>query len=500
MVEISGAFPARRTAGAIAGGTIQGTRLPALAGRFARYALLALAVRMVLLGSPLVHVDEDFYLLMGDRWGHGALPFVDVWDRKPIGLFALYRLFAGLPGDPVLWVQLAGIAATALTAVLVRELARQIADERGAALAGAVYVMAMPAFSCAFGQAPVFYNPLVALAMLRVVGEDARGLRRDPWLGAAGTMTLIGIALQIKYSVVFEGLAIALMLLARRAHAGWAWPWLLRLAALLALVALAPTLLALAAYAAAGHGMAFFDANFLSIFHRQNDAAAAWSRLAMQTLALSPFALAILAAPSPTDTAAHRLLALWALAALAGFLAFGTWFDHYVAPLLVPLSVLAAPTLGTRGLRPIAALLVGAAAIGGITVMAVQASHHGTRAQFDHLCAHLHSEMHGGAFFEFDGDPAFYRCVGAPIPTRYAFPPHLDSWTEAGAIGTDPAREVARIMLDRPDAVLMPDEAPTASGNPMSRAVLEDFLAHGYARATVLPLGTHRYAIWRRVP
>lgn len=494
MVEISGFV-------ATGGGLRPALSPPAAAvrraGLLARYALLALVLRLVLLGSPLVHVDENFYLLVGERWAHGALPFVDIWDRKPIGLFVLYRLLAGLPGDAVLWVQLAGIAATAIGALIIRELALTIAPERGASLAGAVYVLAMPAFSCAFGQAPVFYNPIIALAMLRVIAERPADIRAQPWRGAIVTMALVGVALQIKYSALFEGSAIALMLLWRRAEAGLGRPALLHGAVLLGGAALAPTLAALVGYALAGHAADFVDANFISILHRRTDGAAAWMRLGMQALALSPFALVIVAGPWPRSLAA-ALLRVWALAALTGFLIFGTWFDHYVAPLLVPLCVLAAPALDAR--RRIGAVLLAASAIGGVAVMAVQLHHHGTRAQFDHICAHARAELRGGAFYLFDGDPAFYRCVGAPIPTRYAFPGHLDSWTEANAIGADPAHEVARIMLSAPDVVLAPDDFDPDAGNPMSRAVLSDFLAHGYQRIAVLPLGTHRYALFRRVP
>lgn len=494
MAEISGfVAPAGRLRPAVSPPAVAVRQ----AGLLARYALLALAVRLVLLGSPVVHVDENFYLLVGERWAHGALPFVDIWDRKPVGLFVLYRMLASLPGDGLLWVQLAGIAATAIGALIIRELARSIAPDRGAALAGAVYVMAMPAFSCAFGQAPVFYNPIIALAMLRVIGERPAEIRTMPWRGALVTMALVGVALQIKYSAVFEGSAIALMLLWRRAAAGLDRRTLLQGVALMAGAALAPTILALIGYALAGHAADFLDANFLSILNRRTDTAAAWARLGMQTLALAPFALAIAMGPWPRTIEAG-LLRAWALAAVAGYLLFGTWFDHYVAPLLVPLCVLAAPALHAR--RRIGALLLGASAIGGLAVMAVQLHHHGTRAEFDHICARARTELRGGAFYLFDGDPAFYRCVGAPIPTRYAFPGHLDSWTEARAIGTDPAREVARIMLARPDVVLAPDALEPAAGNPMSRAVLTDFLAHGYALAAVLPLGTHRYAIYRRVP
>ena len=187
---------------------------------FAQYAVIALAFRIILFSNPVVHVDEEFYLLVADRWNQGALPFVDIWDRKPVGLFLLYRLFLLVPGNPVLVYQLFGIAATACTAMLVQRMAREIARPSSAWLAGIVYIFAMPAFSCAFGQAPVFYNLLMALAAQLLV--EAWKRPETPHLLWRGTriMVLVGLALQIKYSVLFEGVAFGLMLLAQRLTSG----------------------------------------------------------------------------------------------------------------------------------------------------------------------------------------------------------------------------------------------------------------------------------------
>jgi hypothetical protein len=54
--------------------------------------LLVLATRAWIFGNPVVHIDDQFYMLVGERMRLGDLPFVDVWDRKPIGLFLIYAL------------------------------------------------------------------------------------------------------------------------------------------------------------------------------------------------------------------------------------------------------------------------------------------------------------------------------------------------------------------------------------------------------------------------
>ena len=68
--------------------------------------LAAFLLRMPHFGDPLYQIDEQFYLLVGDRMLHGAIPFVDIWDRKPIGLFLLFAAIRLLPGDGILAYQL----------------------------------------------------------------------------------------------------------------------------------------------------------------------------------------------------------------------------------------------------------------------------------------------------------------------------------------------------------------------------------------------------------
>ncbi|MBL7439409.1 hypothetical protein INQ32_27005, partial [Escherichia coli] len=48
--------------------------------------VVAVVARAAQFGNPVIQVDDEFYLLTGDRMLHGALPYVDIWDRKPIGL------------------------------------------------------------------------------------------------------------------------------------------------------------------------------------------------------------------------------------------------------------------------------------------------------------------------------------------------------------------------------------------------------------------------------
>ncbi|SFG13454.1 hypothetical protein SAMN05518801_10821 [Novosphingobium sp. CF614] len=475
------------------------------------YLAAAILVRLAMYGKPAVQVDEQFYLLVGQRMAQGALPYVDLWDRKPYGLFLIYRAVFLVPLDPVLVYQALGTACSVLTALVIARTARLVAPERGARLAGLAYLLYQPTFNVALGQSPVFYNLPVALAALAVVRAGQRQRDRRLALRGCGVMLLIGLAMQIKYTALFEGAGLGLLLLARGRADGWSPPRLAATAALWAGLALAPTLAVLAGYVLAGHGEAFVQANFLSIFGRRTDWADAFAQLAKETLAMLPFALAILLAPRRLSLRGGEVpdalmpLRIWAGFALGGFLLIAPWYDHYLGPVLVPLCVLCAPVLGhgRPGGRWHANVLLGFGLIGAVAAPAFQLRERGTAAEFSQATALVQRELkhpkHAPhrCLYVYEGDSALYRTTGACIPTRFAFPSHLDAMNEAGALGVDPVAEVRRIMASRPGVVVMAESGRPNLPNLRTRAFMRRTLARGYERYAGITLGTRKFGLYR---
>ena len=252
----------------------------------------ALATRAWLFGDPVIQVDEQFYLLTGDRMLHGAIPYVDIWDRKPVGIFLLYAAIRMLGGEGIYQYQLAATFAAALTAYLIGAMALRFTNFRGAAMAAAAYLLWLLIFDGGGGQTPVWYNPLVAGAGLLVMKAwcDDVSERRLIALGVSA-MLLIGVALQIKYSALFEGLFFGLALTWRSWLIDRSWTRTAGRALSWALIALLPTVAAIGWYWRAGHLDAFVYANFESIFLRTP---ASHGKLLLRVLAILGLALPLL--------------------------------------------------------------------------------------------------------------------------------------------------------------------------------------------------------------
>jgi hypothetical protein len=466
-------------------------RLP----RWATLLLVAIIARAATFGNPIVHVDESFYFVTARAMLDGALPYVDVWDRKPIGLFLLYVPAAAFGVPLGIWVyQGMALAAVVATALLIAGLADRAGWRRGA-LAGAIaYIVWLDLLEGQGGQAPVFYNLLMAGAAVLIASSDrdhepASRLRRG-----LGAMALVGIALQIKYSVVFEGLFFGLWWLWReRMRRRHAVPMLAE-GAMLAVVALVPTALVWGYYHWIGQGAAFLYANFQSIAQRQPDPLPEQlGNLFKIVLIASPlFAAAILAFLRSERTGIRGWLFAWLIAAVLGLLVFGSWFDHYALPVLVPLSICAAGfAADPRRSRRVTAIVLLIAFLGGEVTVVTKRLNRGAPEQFARVVAAI---GHGpGCLYVYSGDPMLYPMSGRCRLSRYIFPSHLGRKRERGAIGVDQQAEIERILALKPAVVVLRN--PYLGERLELRALVIMRMAAGY-RLKQVPLGRDSISVF----
>jgi hypothetical protein len=459
----------------------------------------ALALRAPLFGNPLIQIDEQFYLLVGERMLDGAIPYVDVWDRKPIGLFLIYAGLRWLGGDGFAFYQLAASLFAGATAVLLYRIALRVAAPAAAFAAGIAYLLFLLAFNGAGGQAPVFFNLLVAAAALITLGVVERPQARWLFAKGAAAMLLIGLAIQVKYTPVFEGMFFGLALLLRAWSDGAKLGRLAAAATLWIACALLPTAAALGAYWAIGHGEAFIQANFLSIFGRDEEFAPALLRLAIAVVLLSPFALAIArgrrSARWKAAPAALGFLKLWALTAIGAYLLFGSWYDHYAIPLLLPLGVLAAAGLGWWGRERITtAILLGVGLIAGAGFTLYHRLDMGGRADAEAMAAAIAPRL-DGCLFVYEGDPVLYKLTNACWPSPFVFPSHLNNRKERAALPVDVVEETRRILASRPAVVVMAAE-PRRVSNLETRAIMLEGLRRDYRLIQEQAVGQRRFLIF----
>jgi hypothetical protein len=465
---------------------------PALA---ALLLVAAVAIRCLDYGNPVIHVDEQYYLLAGSRMLEGAVPYVDIWDRKPVGLFLLYAGMAALPGDDILGYQLVATLFAAATALVVHRAALMTgAAQRGAIAAAVAYLIWLPILGGRGGQAPVFYNLLVAGAALLTLRLPRVATARAMLVNGIAACLLAGLAIQVKPTAAFEGafFGLAHLWTMRRFGVGRS----LGAGAVWAAVGMGPTLAAFASYAGMGERAAdaWWFANVTSILLRPGyPSGEILMRLLGIGAQLAPLILcAGVASRWRGDSAAARLTFGWVAAALVGFLAIGTFFDHYALPLIAPLAVAGARTFG-RFPRA----MIGALGLAALLVLVervfVPRDTTGARA----VAAVVQRNSGDECPYVFIGDTITYQLADACLPTAYAFPNLLAYATEQGATGIDEAAEVRHILARRPPVIVV-STRQLAIWNRGSIAALKAALRADYRVVFTAPRGGYRTVVYLR--
>ncbi len=452
------------------------------------------ALRLPFIGDAHVHIDETYYLLFADRWASGAIPYVGIWDRKPIGLFLLYRValwFGSGAAGGIIAYQLLALAAVAATALMLARLAGErdgaLGGARAALAAGLLYPAGLLALQGSGGQATVFTNLAATVAALLLVRALASA---RPFRLVAGAMAVLGLALQIKYTVAFEAAVLGLAGLAVLWRCGWRGVRLAAAALAMMALGLVPTLAAYGVFAAAGLGPAFLAANFATIAGK---AGATHGGPPLALLLLLPIAaLAVAGLRRHGRSPATIVLIAWMLVAVAAALLLGLPSEHYLQPVLPPLVLLAAAAAPRRlALGGAMATLIAA----GTAATVIDVRNTGGFYLSYRIADAITPHLNGRCLYVVDSLPLLYALSGACSPTAYLFPTHLTRADEIASIGIDARAELARVLASRPSVIVIANPRQPYL-DPVARRMIDARLADGYRLGDRFAFATGEYQLY----
>ncbi|MEO5809253.1 MAG: glycosyltransferase family 39 protein [Sphingomicrobium sp.] len=479
------------------------TDQPTLARCFVILLVVVLFTRLGEFNNPLTHVDDQFYLFTGKAMLNGALPYVDVWDRKPIGLFLIYEGIAALGGDSVIVYHLVAALAVLGTALVVMRLGERFAGRTAGLRAGIAYIALLPTMGGGGGQSPVFYNLLIALAALLTFDATVRA-DRGRWPAALGAMALCGLAIQVKPTTMFEGAFFAVLFLLAEWRETRRFTGVAALAAAMAAMAALPTLIAFGVYAMLGHAWDMWFATVVSIFNRtpltlkERFGDVPQMLLFLGVPLLVTFSALVVQWRGNGRDRVTMFLAGWLAAAFVGFLSVPNFFNHYTLPLMLPMSVIMARLFADRRDGLLFALMVVAVPI---LIEAPTPKHlFERRSSFDRLAQTIHRDLHGGCLYIYYGPTYLYSAANACHLSPYVFPDHLETEVEAPALPVSPEAEVERIFAHKP-AVVITGRRKFLTRNNRTAAIVERHLWCEYRLARHIKASSKRtLEMWTRRP
>ena len=417
--------------------------------QFILLLLAGLVLRGATFGNPNLHVDDSFYLLVALEMHDGALPYVDIWDRKPLGLFILYYLITWLP-NPVVAYELAAWLAASVTAMIINRIARTWTNAQGGLLAGITYLVVLPLFEGWGGQSPVFYNAIVAGAALLVLRDRDRLRSGVTGWRTYAAMALGGVALTIKQmtfcEVAFLGLYAAWLLKptdARRVMQVLTW---------IALGVLPTAAIALTYYSL-GHWAEYWQAMVTA--NLTKGALPLWVlfvNFLRISLRLYPLLAMAVAGIVLCDRKQRPFLAGWLVAAILGMATIPNFYTHYALPLLVPMTIASAFVLQRRDIG----LFAAAATLCFLLALYNPFNFAETQKSIQSmsgLAKSIRQYDSGGGLFVADGPVSLYALSGKKPLSPLVFPPQLNEWIERNTALIPTDRAVDDILAKKPGVV-----------------------------------------------
>jgi hypothetical protein len=476
------------------------------------FVLLAFIIRgaTFLLGSH--DWDESLYVLGAESLLRGHLPYTQVWDHKPPGIFILFAAPIAVLREPVFAVRLLACVAVGVSSFCLWALLSSN-PRQGSNLAGPVAGTLYMLFSLGNGggtaNTEIFYLALLLLALLTITG--AARASGDPWTDksdwkriiAAGM--LLGIAASINYLALLYGVTLAAVLIftpvgpseTNSARAAVFARRALRAAFLVPGPLLVYSCI-IAVYAMSSELDTFFYANVaanrLYVAAQPYDIKALAQAFGEQLAGewflwgcalLCPVVIRTGPSPSLPERRALVIAVSWLIVAVGAVSTSRLYWSHYFLQLNPALCLLAGVVIG-RLLQPVlqqsrvlavcavALLMLGATynlLRDTLRTAAVVLAHRYLQGQGQwgdvaaQVSDYIRTRMTPGGFvYVVDYSPIIYSRTGAQLPTRFVFPPFLIGTDSSRLIDTNPRAELLRILEHRPQYIVKKHERPDPQG------------------------------------
>ncbi|QCE32713.1 hypothetical protein FAI41_03460 [Acetobacteraceae bacterium] len=436
------------------------TFLPALCLLF-----WAILIRCPTFNHPALYIDETWYLYAGGQLLDGYLPYIDVWDRKPFGLFLLYAPFYLFGKYRFLAYQLGALIFAWGTALFILQITKKFISVSAGFCAAALYLVLLTSLGGCGGQAPVFYNFFTAFAFYLVLNRFEEIKINPLSLSITGmqAMFLLGLGIELKPTVGFEGIYLGCFLLFTCWQNQKDLRNFLLNATLWVFTALVPTLFVIGFYVKIHHFQDWYFANILSSFLRK------FIFNPPQFFKMIGVFLAASIVWLVAFFSFWRILRLkekeyflfvtaWLGTAIFAILIVPPYNPIYTLPFLLPFALLSAFLLLDQKIG-------GRLAMAGLFLISTGNDIrylHGllrehSRTEYTHL--QKIAEAHPGCLFQYGGLVTMLDLTPEMAKkchlTKYYFSTHLSAPNEEGAIGTDAGEELEKILQQEPRMILV---------------------------------------------
>ncbi len=169
--------------------------------------VIAVFIRFPFFFRDYIDRDESTFILMGQSWVDGNLPFTQLWDLKPPITFLFFALIISVFGKSLIAIRLIGCIVVAVTALFTYKIGALITSKKIAfwASVGCVLLQSM------FGSLQGVMSEHISIAFFMPALYILITKKNIFWYCIAGS--LMGLALMTKLNLAYPILVLGLYLL-----------------------------------------------------------------------------------------------------------------------------------------------------------------------------------------------------------------------------------------------------------------------------------------------
>ena len=184
---------------------------------FVFFTLLVVFLRWYSFYLSVIDWDESLYLLVAKAWLDGNPPYTTIWDNKPPGIYAIFSIAISALGHSILSIRIMACLFVSITCFFLYKIGNLI-ERNGRAiglLSGILYAVVTSSNGGIASNTEIFFTTFVVIAFYLFFSTNifhAGEPSSKQYLKLFLIGSLLGIGFEIKYVVLFDFLALFLIL------------------------------------------------------------------------------------------------------------------------------------------------------------------------------------------------------------------------------------------------------------------------------------------------
>ncbi len=173
---------------------------------FFLFFLITFFIRFPFFFRDYIDRDESTFILLGQSWANGFLPYTQLWDLKPPLTFAFFAAIISIFGKSFIAIRLAGVFLVIITAFYTYKIALTMIPKKASIFVGAFCIVLLSLF----GSLQGVMSEHICIALFVPAIYLLQSKKSNAYIFLAGV--LMGATVMVKLNMAFPILFIGLYL------------------------------------------------------------------------------------------------------------------------------------------------------------------------------------------------------------------------------------------------------------------------------------------------